>query len=134
MDKLFYVILSYYSRNTDHKVDTPVITVFFLFTILFFSLQLLALHLLGVAFPSTIFERRLPGWAIILMLIFSGVLVYVTFIADQRYLEIYESHRVDQFANSKMGKRVYWTCFFLLLLSPFIATSITNKITKGFWI
>lgn len=134
MDKMFYVILSYYSRSTNHKKDTPLITVFSLFTVMFFSLQLLVIHCFRVGFPSSVLEKRPPGWVIMLMLIFCGSLVYAAFISDNRYLEIYKSHRTDEFANSKIGKRVYWAYFLLLLISPFIAAMIANKITKGYWV
>ncbi|TKT91787.1 hypothetical protein [Dyadobacter frigoris] len=125
LDRLYYVILSYYSRNTEHKIDTPGITVFFIFTILFYCLAyVLILPTIDIInYPDhaqlTIGKPTMLG-----ILITSGALVYLLFIRNKRYLKIYTKYRSDTFLNSKTGRWVYWGIYILLLLSPVIYIEI----------
>ena len=133
IDKLFYVLLSYYSRKTDHKIDTPMITVFFIFTFLTASL-LLVLNM-TFAYMQNI-ERR--GIVIskpigYLMLLISALITYFSFVYKKRYVTIYKTYRSYPFLNEKGGRRLYWFVTLMIILSPYILALAMNKIVHGYW-
>ena len=133
IDKLFYVLLSYYSRKTNHKIDTPMITVFFIFTFLTASL-LLVLNMV-IAYVQNI-ERR--GIVIskpvgYLMLLISGLCTYFLFVYKKRYVTIYKTYRNHSFLNEKSGRRFYWFITLMIVLSPYILALAMNKIVHGYW-
>ena len=132
IDKIFYVLLSYYSRNTNHKKDTPVITVFFIFILLFFCMLLAVYHLFRTAFLDNlglIPTKQFVTWSLTIL---ATIIDYVLFVYKKRHVEIYKRYRSDSFLNSKFGRWSYWVLFFVLMASPFILTAITNKFVKGF--
>jgi hypothetical protein len=129
LDKIYYVILSYYSRNTDHKIDTPGTTVFFIFSILFFCLAYLLILVVTdiVYYPFS--PKHSFGKPIVLGIgAVTSLAVYLIFIWNKRYLKIYSKYRNDPFLNSKMGRWVYWCIYIMLLLSPVIYIKIRFSI------
>jgi hypothetical protein len=134
IDKLFYVILSYYSRNTEHKVDTPVITVFFIFTLLLFCLQLFLVDLTKLLFIPNVARHKYSKALVWGILFLCGLCVYFFFIWQKRYLIIYDRYRSDVFLNSPNGKILNWAAAIVILLSPIIFAVVKNKITRGFWV
>jgi len=133
IDKLFYVLLSYYSRNTNHKIDTPVITVYFIFTFLICSFLLLAAMILSYIQDI---ERKSTGIskpASYLMLVISGVTVYLLFVVNKRYLKVYNRFRGNKFLNSKAGKWMYWSIALIIVISPYVLILLVNKVVHGYW-
>ena len=131
IDKLYYVVLSHYSRKTDHKVDTPVITVFFIF-----SLILCCLSLLGITISVVLKDPESRNLGIskdegLLILAISCGTVYLAFVRNKRFLKIYARYRQDKFLNSKRGRWVYGCVLYFLILSPFIFMLIRNRIIFG---
>lgn len=128
-DKLYYVILSYYSRNTDHKIDTPGITVFFIFSILFFCLAYLLILLITDIIYYPVHQTFNFGKPTVLGIgAATSLPVYLLFIRNKRYLKIYTKYRSDLFLNSKTGRWVYWCVYILLLLSPVVYIKIRYSI------
>ncbi|GLU55567.1 hypothetical protein [Dyadobacter frigoris] len=127
-DKLFYVILSYYSRNTEHKIDTPGITVFFIFSMLFFCLAyLLILISIDIINYPVYPLLKLSKITVLGIGAASSLAVYLLFILNKRYLKIYSKYRSDSFLNSKTGRWIYWGIYILLLLSPIIFIKIEGS-------
>lgn len=132
-DKLFYVVLSYYSRNTVHKIETPTITVYFIFAILFFCLYL-DLFILGslvIDYPKSVHRSKL---LLIIVGIICTALVHFAFYRNGRYVEIYQRYRHAIFLNSSAGRRFYWGLLFILLTSPFTMGLLINKLVFGYWV
>ena len=132
-DKLFYVVLSYYSRNTNHKKDTPTITVYFIFTFLFFCL-LMDVFIAGslfVKFPKSI---QMSKFHLLILGSFCAALVYLVYYWRGRYLRIYRFHRQNEFLNSISGRRFYWTLLIILLTSPISLALLINKFVHGYWV
>lgn len=128
-DKIFYVILSYYSRNTEHKVDTPGVTVFFIFSILFFCLAyLLILMTTFIVYYPVHQTLNFGRFTILFIGAITALTVYLLFIRNKRYLKIYSRYRSDTFLNNNTGRLVYWCIYILLLLSPFIFIKIRYSI------
>ena len=127
-DKLFYVILSYYSRNTEHKIDTPGITVFFIFSILFFCLAyLLILISIDIINYPVYPLLKLSKIAVLGIGAASSLAVYLVFILNKRYLKIYSKYRSDPFLNNRKGRLIYWGIYIILLLSPIIFIKIEGS-------
>lgn len=131
-DKLFYVILSYYSRNTEHKIDTPGITVFFIFSMLFFCLAyLLILISIDIINYPVYPLLKLSKITVLGIGAASSLAVYLLFILNKRYLKIYSKYRSDSFLNSKTGRCICWGIYILLLLSPIIFIKIEGSFIYG---
>lgn len=133
-DKLFYVILSYYSRNTEHKIDTPGITVFFIFSLVFCCFTLLVITVLNVLKNPESRNLGISKTDGYLILSISCGIIYFFFIRNKRYLKIYSGYRSDLFLNSKSGRLVYWCMLVFLILSPFIFMVLRNRLVFGHWI
>lgn len=132
-DKLFYVILSYYSRNTEHKIDTPGITVFFIFSILFFCLAyLLILISIDIINYPVYPLLKLSKIAVLGIGAASSLAVYLVVILNKRYLKIYSKYRSDPFLNNRKGRLIYWGIYILLLLSPIIFIKIEGSFIYDF--
>lgn len=102
IDKLFYVLLSYYSRNTNHKKDTPVITVFFILIMLFFCMLLAVFHLFETFILDSqgwVPSKQFVTWSLTIL---ATVIDYFLFVYRKRHIEIYKRYRSDSFLNSKM--------------------------------
>lgn len=134
LDKLYYVILSYYYSKTEHKKDTPVITVFFIFSLVLCCFILLVITMLNVLKNP---ESRNLGISktdgYLILSICCGI-IYFFFIRNKRYLKIYSRYRSDVFLNSKCGRLVYWCMLVFLILSPFIFMVLRNRLVFGHWI
>lgn len=133
-DKLFYAILSYYSRKTEHKTDTPVITVFFIFSLVFCCFTLLVITVLTVLKNPENRNLGISKTDGYLILSISCGVVYFFFIRNKRYLKIYSRYRSDKFLNSKNGRLAYWCVLIMLILSPFIFMLLRNLLVFGHWI
>jgi hypothetical protein len=131
-DKIYYVVLSYYSLNTEHKIDTPGITVFFIFTILFYCLAyVLILTTIDIINYPDYPQLNIGKPVMLGILITSGSMVYLLFVRNKRYLKIYSKYRSDPFLNSKTGRWFYWCVYILLLVSPIIFIKIERKFIYG---
>jgi len=133
LDPFYYVILSYYSTKSTHKNDTPVITVFFIFTYLFFCLflDIFIIASLFLNYPGSIHRSKI---LLILLGALCILIVYLVFYRNSRYVEIDRNYRQNPFLNSKLGHRFYWCVLIVIFTSPFTIALLINKFVFGYWV
>ncbi len=134
LGKLYYVILNHYSLKTEHKIDTPVITVFFIFSLVLCCFTLLVITVLTVLKNPESRNLGISKTDGYLMLSISCCIFYFFFIRNKRYLKIYSRYRSDMFLNSENGRLLYWCILIFLILSPFIFMVLRNRLVFGHWI
>ncbi len=127
MDFIFYIIYNSYFKHGNYKNDIPPLTVGGIFTVVFFCLTLLIkgirAYVLYGNVPFAGFEKNhapIVGF-------FCAIAAYLMFYRNKRYINIYNQFKDNQFANSWPGKILGWMAIILLMLSPFIFTSIRKN-------
>ena len=133
LDSLYYVVLSYYSRKTIHQKDTPILTVFFIFTYLFFCLflDMFIIGSLFLEYPASIHRSKI---LLILLGALCMVIVYLSFFRNGRSLKVYKNYRRDTFLNNTLGRRFYWCVLIVIFTSPFTIALLINKFVFGYWV
>ncbi len=127
MDFIFYIIYNSYFKHGNYKNDIPPLTVGGIFTVVFFCVILLIKGIHSYYSYGDIPARSFGKVYNIAIGWMCAGLVYLVFYHNKRYIKIYHRFKDNQFANSWPGKILGWMAIALLMLSPFIFTSIRKN-------
>lgn len=135
MNKLFYIVYNSYYKHGQFKNDIPSLTVAGIFAIMFFSLILFGLFIIGWIYPEYAYAKISKSNKSIhhFIAIFCCLVTYFAFYYNKRYIKIYQTYKDSEFLNSSTAKFQAFLFIVLVILSPIILALIQNKVTLGHW-
>jgi len=133
INKLFYIIYSYYHEGNRKSSDTPKLTTFLIFSACIISLIFTFSELYRRLSNPDSFSK---GLSINQPLLFCSVLVsfavtYFMFFYNGKHRRINELYKDDKQLNSTRGKVIGFALVFFLMFSPFVFLILGNFIVKA---
>ena len=129
-DYLFYVIFSYYydRGRVNEKHYPPLGKTYFHFVIFFLSFSLFIYHFICFRVPATSLPISPWGSSPAIHVFVMMAFTYIFFFYRKRYNKIYLFFLESKFANSRAGKALGWSGYFLGFISFLAIAYLKGKI------
>ena len=128
-DFIFYVIFSYYyNKGKFSDKNYPPLGKTYFIMVIFVGNLFLFLYLCIKQVVDIQIDTSSRGHFPKVMALFSLLAVYVILVYRKRYVRVYNRLKDQPFVNSKKGKILGWTLYFIGLASPIILAYAIFKI------